>query len=80
MAVFTSMYDPMNKDKEKLMNENEEHCIELLREAEEQLDEFPQAILCFDFCIFDKLIKRLIVLSDSLVFEFRCGIKLMEMI
>lgn len=24
MAVFTSMYDPMNKDKEKLMNENEE--------------------------------------------------------
>ena len=23
MAVFTSMYDPMNKDKEKLMNENE---------------------------------------------------------
>ena len=24
MAVFTSMYDPMNKDKEKLMNENED--------------------------------------------------------
>ena len=24
MAVFTSMYDPMDKDKEKLMNENEE--------------------------------------------------------
>ena len=29
MAVFTSMYDPMDKDKEKLMNENEE----LLRHA-----------------------------------------------
>lgn len=65
----------------KLMNENEEErCIELMRETEEQLDEFPHAILCFDFCLFDKLIKRIIVLSDSLVFEFRCGIKLRETI
>ena len=63
------------------MNENEEErCIELLRKTEEQLDEFPQAILCFDFCLFDKLIKRIIVLSDSLVFEFRCEIKLRETI
>ena len=65
----------------KRMNENEEErCIELLRETEKQLDEFPQAILCFDFCLFDKIIKRIIVLSDSLVFEFRCGIKLRETI
>jgi site-specific DNA recombinase len=65
----------------KLMSENEEErCIELLRETEQLLDEFPQAILSFDFNIFDKLVERIAVSSNHLVFELRCGIKLREAI
>lgn len=63
----------------KLMNNNEEErCIELLREAMQELEELPQAILLFDFNIFDKLVNKVAVMPDSLVFELRCGIKLRE--
>ena len=66
----------------KLISENEEErCIELLRETEQQLNEFPQEILCFDFNIFDKLVDKVIMISkEELVFELRCGIKLREAI
>lgn len=65
----------------KLMSENEEErCIELLRETEQLLDEFPQAILFCDFNIFDKLVERIAVSTNHLVFELRCGIKLREAI
>lgn len=65
----------------KLMNNNEEErCIELLREAMQELEELPQAILLFDFNIFDKLVNKVAVMPDSLVFELRCGIKLREKI
>lgn len=63
----------------KLMSDNEEErCIELLREAMQELEELPQAILLFDFIIFDKLVNKVAVMPDSLVFELRCGIKLRE--
>ena len=63
----------------KLMNDNEEErCIELLREAIQELEELPQSILLFDFNIFDKLVNKVAVMPDSLVFELRCGIKLRE--
>ena len=63
----------------KLMNDNEEErCIELLREAMQELEELPQSILLFDFNIFDKLINKVAVMPDGLVFELRCGIKLRE--
>lgn len=39
MAVFTSMYDPMNKDKEKLMNENEELLKDMLDFAIQELED-----------------------------------------
>lgn len=39
MAVFTSMYDPMNKDKEKLMNENEELLKDMLDFAIQELQD-----------------------------------------
>ena len=39
MAVFTSMYDPMNKDKEKLMNENEELLKDMLDFAIKELED-----------------------------------------
>ncbi len=65
----------------KLMNNNEEErCIELLREAMQELEELPQAILLFNFNIFDKLVNKVAVMPDSLVFELRCGIKLREKI
>ena len=63
----------------KLMNDNEEErCIELLREAIQELEELPQSILLFDFNIFDKLVNKVAVMPESLVFELRCGIKLRE--
>ena len=43
MAVFTSMYDPMDKDKEKLMNENEELLKDMLDFA---IQELPSAACC----------------------------------
>ena len=66
----------------KLISDNEEErCIELLRETEQQLNEFPQEILCFDFNIFNKLVDKVIIISkEQLVFELRCGIKLREAI
>lgn len=39
MAVFTSMYDPMDKDKEKLMNENEELLKDMLDFAIQELQD-----------------------------------------
>ena len=39
MAVFTSMYDPMDKDKEKLMNENEELLKDMLDFAIQELED-----------------------------------------
>ncbi len=52
-----------------------------VRETEQQLNEFPQEILCFDFNIFDKLVDKVIIISkEQLVFELRCGIKLREAI
>ena len=39
MAVFTSMYDPMDKDKEKLMNENEELLKDMLDFAIKELED-----------------------------------------
>ena len=59
-------------------NNEEERCIELLREAMQELEELPQSILLFDINIFDKLVNKVAVMSDSLVFELRCGIKLRE--
>ena len=39
MAVFTSMYDSMDKDKEKLMNENEELLKDMLDFAIQELED-----------------------------------------
>ena len=42
MAVFTSMYDPMNKDKEKLMNKNKELLKDMLDFAIQELEEIAE--------------------------------------
>ena len=42
MAVFTSMYDSMDKDKEKLMNENEELLKDMLDFAIQELEEIAE--------------------------------------
>lgn len=63
---------------EHMNNNEEERCVELLREAMQELEELPQAILLFDFNIFDKLVNKVAVMPDSLVFELWCGIKLRE--
>ena len=39
MAVFTSMYDPMDKEKKKLMNENEELLKDMLDFAIKELED-----------------------------------------
>ena len=42
MAVFTSMYDTMNKDKEKLMNKNKELLKDMLDFAIQELEEIAE--------------------------------------
>lgn len=54
MAVFTSMYDPMDKDKEKLMNENEELLKDMLDFAIKELEDneielIDQMKVCDDY-------------------------------
>lgn len=59
MAVFTSMYDPMDKDKEKLMNENEELLKDMLDFAIKELELVDQMKVCDDYqSIFDCLKQR----------------------
>lgn len=68
MAVFTSMYDPMNKDKEKLMNENEELLKDMLDFAIQELQDneielIDQMKACDDYqsifeCLKQRALKR----------------------
>ena len=68
MAVFTSMYDPMDKDKEKLMNENEELLKDMLDFAIKELEDneielIDQMKVCDDYqsifeCLKQRALKR----------------------
>ena len=63
MAVFTSMYDPMDKDKEKLMNENEELLKDMLDFAIKELEVINQMKVCDDYqsifeCLKQRALKR----------------------
>ncbi|RGI01272.1 hypothetical protein DW704_07570 [Coprobacillus sp. AM26-5AC] len=68
MAVFTSMYDPMDKDKEKLMNENEELLKDMLDFAIKELEDneielINQMKVCDDYqsifeCLKQRALKR----------------------
>ena len=65
MAVFTSMYDPMNKDKEKLMNENEELLKDIaIQELQDnEIELIDQMKACDDYqsifeCLKQRALKR----------------------
>lgn len=68
MAVFTSMYDSMDKDKEKLMNENEELLKDMLDFAIQELQDneielIDQMKACDDYqsifeCLKQRALKR----------------------
>ncbi len=66
----------------KLLNaDEEEQCIDKLRQIKEFLEEMPKAILWFDNTLFDKLISKVVVLSkETVMFELHSGIQLKEQI
>ncbi len=66
--------------RQKLLHEDDdEACIELLRETKEQLAEMPDAILWFDTDIFRSLVSKIYVASKTeLMFELKCGLKFKE--
>ena len=66
----------------KLLNaDEEEQCIEKLRQIKQYLDEMPRAILWFDSVIFENLVSKVVVQSkDVVMFELHSGIQLKEYI
>lgn len=64
----------------KLLNaDEEEQCIEQLRQIKQYLDEMPRAILWFDSVIFENLVSKVVVQSkDVVMFELHSGIQLKE--
>jgi len=66
----------------KLLNEDEdENCIEQLRQAKEILSECPDVLFDFDIVIFKKLIREIkVYASDTVEFELHCGLRLKEKI
>lgn len=66
--------------RQKLLHEDDdEACIEQLKNCLEELQEMTDALLWFNEDIFNKLISKVIVASKTeLHFELKCGIKLKE--
>ena len=81
-GVVNKRINELRVRRQKLLHEDDdEACIELLRETKKQLAEMPNAILWFEPNIFKVLIEKIYVLSkDSLAFELKCGLKFKEKI
>lgn len=81
-GVVNKRINELRVRRQKLLHEDEdEECIERLREMREQLSEMPDAILWFAPEIFKALVAKVYVLSkDSLAFELKCGLKFKEKI
>ena len=81
-GVVNKRINELRVRRQKLLREDEdEECIERLREMREQLSEMPDAILWFAQEIFKALVAKVYVLSkDSLAFELKCGLKFKEKI
>ncbi|MBQ8216070.1 MAG: recombinase family protein [Clostridia bacterium] len=68
------------KRRKLLADDEEEQCIEELRQTIAFMDEAPKAIIEYDHKLFNALIKRVLVEENRLVFELKCGITLREKI
>ena len=68
------------KRRKLLADDEEEQCIEELRQTIAFMDEAPKAIIEYDHKLFNALIKRVLVEENRLVFELKCGIALREKI
>ena len=81
-GVVNKRINELRVRRQKLLHEDEdEECIERLREMREQLSEMPDAILWFAPEIFKALVAKVYVLSkDLLAFELKCGLKFKEKI
>ena len=81
-GVVSKRINELRIRRQKLLHEDEdEACIDLLKNCIEELKEMPDAILWFDREIFSKLISKVIVVSKTeLEFKLMCGIKLKEQI
>ena len=81
-GVVNQRINELRVRRQKLLHEDDdEACIELLRETREQLAGMPDAILWFSSDIFKSLISKVYVLSkDSLAFELKCGLRFKEKI
>lgn len=61
-------------------NDDDERCIDELRSIVEILESMPKAIILFDEEIFSKIIEKVIIEKDSLLFILTCGLPLREVI
>ena len=61
-------------------NDDDEKCIDELRSVVEALEDMPKAIVLFDEEIFSKIIKKVIIEENSLLFILKCGLPLREVI
>jgi DNA invertase Pin-like site-specific DNA recombinase len=79
-GVVNKRINELRARRQKLLHEDgDEACIELLREAKEQLAEMPDAILWFDREIFRRLVAKIFVISKTaLMFELKCGLRFKE--
>lgn len=79
-GTVTKRINELRVRRQKLLHEDEdEACIEQLREIIEQLDGMPDAILFFDPDVFKALVSKVYINSKSaLTFELKCGLKLKE--
>ena len=66
----------------KLLNEDEEEqCIEKIRQLKSFLMESPKGILWYDDRIFTEIIEKVLVVSkDEIEFELKCGFRFKERI
>lgn len=81
-GVVNKRINELRIRRQKLLHEDEdEACIDLLKNCIEELQEMPEAMLWFDYEVFGKLVSKVIVASKTeLEFELKCGIKLKEQI
>ena len=77
-AVQKRIFELRSRRKKLLCSDDDEQVIEGLRELKEILDDYPVVTLDFNETVFRRIIKRIAVKPESLIFEFNCGIKLEE--
>lgn len=81
-GAVSGRINELRSRRQKLLHEDEdEACLEILRDLKEQLSDMPDALLWFEPEIFHALISKIYVISkEALVFELKCGLKLKEAI